>query len=93
MSLKACEGESDKTYHDEIEELRLFELAHEFLIPGEDVVCAALVFLILTGRGVGVLNLVLSVLLNEQQDLFGDRGEGDGAVSTKVLMRKEDRES
>lgn len=80
-------GNGWRSYHDEVEESGLLELSHEVLIPREDVIGTTLVLLILRRRGVGVLDLVLSVLLDELHDGLRDVGDGDLGISSEICKQ------
>lgn len=73
-----------ETYHDEVKQYRLLELGHEVLVPRENIVSATLVLLVLARRGVGVLYLVLSVLLNKLHDGLGYVGDGNLSIGTQI---------
>lgn len=62
----------------------MLKLSHKIFVPREDVVRTALVLLVLAGRGVGVLHLVLSIQLDQQHDLLGNAGNGDGIAGAKI---------
>ena len=81
------QGEGWRSYHDEVEESGLLELSHEVLIPREDVVGTTLVLLVLRLRGVGVLDLVLGVLLNELHDGLRNVGDGDLGISSEICKQ------
>lgn len=66
----------------------MLKLSHEVLIPRKDVVSAALVLLVLAGRGVGVLDLVLRVLLNEVHDGLRNVRDGDLSISTEICAQR-----